>query len=1641
MVETDKMITCVTLLHGKDLDSLIGSDKTLVRVQELTQEESLDKLLLVKLIATKVYTYPNGKTLTRCEVKEIINPDEPDVLPETFTRLVLHGAYSDQFISHKVEIGWLMLIQYPKIEEYSPLPHEVLSEARSPWTIRIVARRNKLLPVVKFILLHSPRLQPIPEPLVSQPSSSQTRPFLSETLIIENLFKSGNDFTPSFPGSVEPPAPSVEPGNNLVEKGTSGEPSVRELKSPVPSTSTQETNPPAASATSTADTASVAPHAAAIACVAPGVATALVGPVGPDPVFRRMRPLIYFRDEGRKYSTLKECRVKKTKYNVFAVVSEILELPQKRKDKLVMKMRIQDESLDHSGVRGSFKFDILTSYMNEIPVIQAGSILRIHNLVVEVFMGIPDGRVFNALSVTSVNGGVDDPVITESGKPEGELIWKPTDTTRVEQLRLWYSNRNKGKCVDRLLEDIKEQCIFNLYCRVSSIRDISEDTRVYRVEDGTISSLLSLEITDSQTQDFDFGVGEDKPFIDIFVKNPEQIKGLDVAAGQYVYLEKVQCGVDEVDQSQNLESLNQYFKFSLNSQGGSRVNILDSDSTQEAQLRNRLGDRRDDSSLVDSYLEDIINFANNGTPMPSPKKRTGNFQDGCLRPNSVFYTFDKTKRNLGNTNSKISPEVPIQRDISSPGRKDVGEEQNRFSEEVSTQSTPLRTSLSDTVWSIERPSVEDKGCQTPEPANHGPKRSLFTNPSTSNSISPSSISSPEKRKGTFKRSREEEDSSENISKPHKKIKLKHPSNKGSAEKQKNGAITKTKDDDDDEHPNNKGSAERQETAEDTMDNEEQSGNEVTAEEQDNDVNTKDKEDLEEIINERRSSRSSLSLTNFQNGQKLVESSTSGSINSSRYRVHVAVFNEGEEGFQEKQDLLEELKIKEDEKKREDKKMKEAKQMAEKKAEAEKKREAKKMKEAKKMAKKMAEKKAEAEKNLIRFSQKQRSLRSDDVRMKALRSSASFSDIPLGQARSGSNQSDSSYSYACVSSLSSSPKSQDKRVETEHEEIDDNQLEIDDQTEKKEDDQLNGDETISLLRVFSQSLGTTRSGTFSGNHYSKSPLGTTYSKSAVPMKRTERGRRVMDTRAKIVEASVKSASKTVIPSPRVSISHPPARNSSSESESSRSNINSDPRDATPEATRNALNRKSSQKIYSSQDCDRDSPETSKTGNADSSFFTKDGLNSSDKDMFEISPSSSVKPAEGQGLGKSFIETLKGWLTSSLKKRVVEERVNSSSSLPTLRTRKLSNLLDPELRKSSVPPEAEFKDSSNQSGPELRKSSKLVDTEVRKSSSPRELSQRKSLSSPDEKSDQDSESNLNFVQFRKTRSETSVVTEPKLRDVFEVSDNQNCPGTEDKVNLNKTESKGRADLIDSEMRRVLRLQVLVDNSDSFLTDDLDITDDLSSHSFNVLDGLHGPTDIIDHADCRDEPGDFTLHVLGSRQKYFSSVFSPMDNLHQIRRLVEFVPELVTEEDVRLNVSDLKKAEPGDYLLLCQILEYSFPKCTPLCGYCTRCRRLDPLNMFLKEKSGLVCGCSGRAGGVEKIFFFLLKVRDQTGHELEVEVRGQEAVALMGHHFSENRRDAERRESWFNFLRKCLATFKIRKKDHKTYSVIESIPNPAE
>ena len=71
------------------------------------------------------------------------------------------------------------------------------------------------------------------------------------------------------------------------------------------------------------------------------------------------------------YSLLSQCGVHKQKYNVFAAVSQVLELPRKRKSKFVARLLITDESLGVDGdLRTCFKFDILTDLMSQMPEFQ-----------------------------------------------------------------------------------------------------------------------------------------------------------------------------------------------------------------------------------------------------------------------------------------------------------------------------------------------------------------------------------------------------------------------------------------------------------------------------------------------------------------------------------------------------------------------------------------------------------------------------------------------------------------------------------------------------------------------------------------------------------------------------------------------------------------------------------------------------------------------------------------------------------------------------------------------------------------------------------------------------------------------------------------------------------------------------------------------------------------------------------------------------------------------------------------------------------------------------------------------------------------------------------------------------------------------
>ena len=65
-----------------------------------------------------------------------------------------------------------------------------------------------------------------------------------------------------------------------------------------------------------------------------------------------------------------------------------METTRKRKSKIVAKLSIQDESLWSCGdFKEYFKFDILSDCKEQVPVHKVMTILMIHHMVVEVFLG------------------------------------------------------------------------------------------------------------------------------------------------------------------------------------------------------------------------------------------------------------------------------------------------------------------------------------------------------------------------------------------------------------------------------------------------------------------------------------------------------------------------------------------------------------------------------------------------------------------------------------------------------------------------------------------------------------------------------------------------------------------------------------------------------------------------------------------------------------------------------------------------------------------------------------------------------------------------------------------------------------------------------------------------------------------------------------------------------------------------------------------------------------------------------------------------------------------------------------------------------------------------------------------------------
>jgi len=252
-----------------------------------------------------------------------------------------------------------------------------------------------------------------------------------------------------------------------------------------------------------------------------------------------------------QYCRLADLKDTSARYNVFAVVSEVVEQPRGRKSKIVARVRLQDESMVVCGdLTNSFRFDILASSMEQIPELEVGAVLRIHNMRVEKWNGAFDGRVYSGSSVTSVLGDTGEPVKPMCYKQGPDMKWVEADNRKVEDLRRWWADKQTSKkTAETSISSLDAAETISLKCRVADLYSAPSGL-VLRLEDGTQCNLRTVEFSgdfDTQTDE----VGEESLFIDLWLdaEQSKQVReGEGVRQGCLVHVERlVPVNVGEED--------------------------------------------------------------------------------------------------------------------------------------------------------------------------------------------------------------------------------------------------------------------------------------------------------------------------------------------------------------------------------------------------------------------------------------------------------------------------------------------------------------------------------------------------------------------------------------------------------------------------------------------------------------------------------------------------------------------------------------------------------------------------------------------------------------------------------------------------------------------------------------------------------------------------------------------------------------------------------------------------------------------------------------------------------------------------------------------------------------------------------------
>ena len=316
-----------------------------------------------------------------------------------------------------------------------------------------------------------------------------------------------------------------------------------------------------------------------------------------------------------------------------------------------------------SNILYKFEFSLLGHRLEDFPKITAGSIIRIHHMSVQMYNGYPNGRVFDARSVTVIGNVEKIPLENQSDLSN----LNKRDLLKLKLLQDWWTKEGKEKqSQSQELEDTENQLRFcdivsttkqfNIMCTVReqiTTKVTDERCKILRVFDGT-NSRLPMRFVDKDTNSWQTSTERDS--YDIFVMENLDLMKL-AKAGKHIHLKGIQLTETTINENSGTA-----YKLLINSDVNANCRVISSsvydnrnnkdnelmeDSEFDRMFANAIQLPDTEESSADFTLLAISNAINkqgtyssqNGDPKKSTPKKKNNLNES----NSTVETDDVSR--------------------------------------------------------------------------------------------------------------------------------------------------------------------------------------------------------------------------------------------------------------------------------------------------------------------------------------------------------------------------------------------------------------------------------------------------------------------------------------------------------------------------------------------------------------------------------------------------------------------------------------------------------------------------------------------------------------------------------------------------------------------------------------------------------------------------------------------------------------------------------------------------------------------------------------------------------------------------------------------------------------------------------------